>query len=122
MNTLSESVVCPTCELRQLTSPVCRRCRDELGFTYMEILLPSPENVFGTIGAASVRKFVGGITRGLRTRRGYSQSKLASAIGTDRTHVSRVEGARVLPSLLMLLRIAMTLGVDRVFVRIRGSD
>jgi DNA-binding XRE family transcriptional regulator len=122
MNTIWESVVCPTCELRQLTSPLCRRCRDELGFAYVEIPLPPSESVFGPMGASHVRKIVAGIVRGLRTRRGYNQSKLANAIATDRTHVSRVEGARVLPSLVMLLRVVMILGVDRVYVRMRESD
>jgi DNA-binding XRE family transcriptional regulator len=121
MNTISESVVCPTCELRQVTGPLCRRCREELGFAYIEIPLPSPETVFGPMGATHVREFVARAMRTLRARRRYTQSKLASAIGTDRTHVSRAEGARVLPSLFMLLRIAMTLRVDRVYVRMRES-
>lgn len=46
----------------------------------------------------------------LRRQAGMSQGQLAQAMATHRTHISRIESGRVLPSLPTLERAARALG------------
>jgi transcriptional regulator with XRE-family HTH domain len=54
----------------------------------------------------------------LRTRRGYTQDRLASDSGVDRKFVGWLEGRKGNPTLRMLERLAKTLAVplDQLFV------
>ena len=63
---------------------------------------------------------VGATIRELRLSRGYSQLTLATKIGSHRTHVSRIEHAQVTPTLALLMRAAVALGVEKVLLRVRG--
>lgn len=50
--------------------------------------------------------------RRLRAARGWSQDDLAEASGLDRTYVSGIERGRRNPTLRVIERIALGLGVD----------
>jgi len=78
--------ICPWCQLRQFigATNLCRRCRKPLPITFFHISLSSTD-------PHSLSSLVGNTIRELRQRRGYSQSTLASMIGSHRTHVSRIE-------------------------------
>jgi DNA-binding XRE family transcriptional regulator len=109
-------VVCPWCGLTQFTgkSNLCRRCRKPLLIFQLEVPLAlidtDPERL---------STLVGNIIRVLRLRRGYSQSTLATKIGTHRTHLCRIERAQMAPSLALLVRAAAALGVEKVLIRVR---
>ena len=68
---------------------------------------------------AQSRSLVGNTIRELRVRRGYSQSTLATKIGTHRTHLCRIERAQMTPTLALLMRTAAVLGVENVLIRVR---
>ena len=61
--------------------------------------------------AASTSRSVAEIVRDARVERGWSQRRLADAIGTTNTAVSRLESGRHTPSVAMLTRLARVLGV-----------
>jgi DNA-binding XRE family transcriptional regulator len=107
-------LICPWCKLRQFvgTTNLCRRCRKRLPITFLDISLSS-------IDPHSLSSLVGNIVRELRQGRGYSQSVLASMIGSHRTHVSRIENAQLMPNLALLVRTAVALGVDKISIRVR---
>lgn len=109
-------LTCPWCKLRQFsgTTNLCRRCRKAFPITYLEIPLFSmtadPHTLANTIGQT---------IRELRLKRGYSQLTLALKIGSHRTHVSRIERAQVIPTLPLLLKAVVTLGIEKVLIHIR---
>lgn len=58
------------------------------------------------------RRLVGQRVLQLRAERGLTQDQLSERAGLDRSHVARVEGGILNPSLQTLTRIARGLGVD----------
>jgi transcriptional regulator with XRE-family HTH domain len=62
---------------------------------------------------------IGKTIRKLRLKRGYSQLALANKIGSHRTHVSRIEHGQLTPTLALLVRAGMALGVEKVLLRVR---
>jgi transcriptional regulator with XRE-family HTH domain len=50
--------------------------------------------------------------RRIRTDRGWSQDDLAEASGLDRTYISGIERGKRNPTLIVLEKIAVGLGVD----------
>jgi DNA-binding XRE family transcriptional regulator len=109
-------LVCPWCKLTQFSgnSNLCRRCRKPLYIIQLEI----PLTLFTTT-SQTLSSLVGNTIRQLRLRRGYSQSTLASKIGTHRTHVSRIEHAQMTPTLALLMRTAAAFGVEKIVIRVR---
>lgn len=105
-------LICPSCKLRQFagTAILCRRCRKPLPIIRLEFQLANLHALSTEIGKT---------IRELRTRRGYSQSKLAAAAGSHRTHISRIEHAQVIPTLALLARAAVALGVEKVVLHVR---
>lgn len=110
---IRDVLICPSCKLRQFagTTNLCRRCRKPLPIVYIEFQLAN-------LHALSTA--IGNTIRELRLRRGYSQSTLAAKIGSHRTHVSRIEHGQVTPTLAVLLRAGMALGVEKVFLSVRS--
>jgi DNA-binding XRE family transcriptional regulator len=110
------ALICPFCKLRQFTTAtnLCRRCRKPLPVIQLEfqlaLLSPNPDSLAAEIGKT---------IRGLRIRRGYSQLTLAAMIGSHRTHISRIERAQVTPTLALLVRAAVALGVESIALRVR---
>jgi DNA-binding XRE family transcriptional regulator len=109
-------LVCPWCKLTQFAgnSNLCRRCRKPLYILQVEV----PLALIAADGQ-TLSNLVGNTIRQLRLRRGFSQSTLASKIGTHRTHLSRVEHARQTPTMALVLRAAAALGVEKVLIRVR---
>jgi DNA-binding XRE family transcriptional regulator len=110
---IRDVLICPSCGLRQFVGGknVCRRCRKPLPALHIEFSL--------TTNLRSLSALIGDAIRNLRLRRGFSQSTLASKIGSHRTHVSRIEHAQVKPTLALLVRAALALGVEKVLLRVR---
>ena len=113
---IRDVLVCPWCKLTQFSgnSNLCRRCRKPLYIFQLDI----PLSLFNT-DSRTLSNLVGNTIRELRMRRGFTQSALASKIGTHRTHLSRIEHAQQTPSLLLVIRAAVALGIEKVMIRIR---
>jgi len=111
--------VCPWCQLQQFvgTTNVCRRCRKPLPFSYVEIPLPLASSDPHTLSI-----LIGTAIRTMRVRRGLSQSVLASKANMNRTHLSRIERAKLTPSIALLVRVSAALSVDRLLLRVRGLE
>src|SRR4051812_31832577 len=105
---LRDVLVCPWCKLTQFggITNLCLRCRKPLYIFQLEI----PLALIST-NPQTLSSLVGNTIRELRLRRGYSQTTLASKIGTHRTHVSRIEHAQLTPTLGLVVRTAAALGV-----------
>lgn len=114
---IRDVLICPSCKLPQFagTTNVCRRCRKPLPVVQIEFSLASI-----AFSPHSLSTMVGNTVRELRLRRGYSQSSLAAKIGSHRTHVSRIEHGRGMPTLALLMRTALALGVEKVLLRVRA--
>jgi len=113
---IRDAFICPSCKLRQFATAtnLCRRCRKPLPVIQLEFQLALISSNQGTLGAE-----IGRTIRELRIRRGYSQSTLARRIGSHRTHISRIERAQVTPTLALLVRAAVALGVESIVLRVR---
>jgi DNA-binding XRE family transcriptional regulator len=109
---------CPHCHLCQVAKVTCtcRRCRRPLPVSYVEFCIPSTLTAIGPSDPESLRHFIGHALRRMRLRRGWSQLRLSAAIGTHRTHISRVETGRVAPAPALLVRAAVALGITRFLV------
>lgn len=115
---ISDMLTCPSCNLRHAfkVSSACRRCGRPLPVTCLELGNRSIFCKSDLSGAQPMPNFIGNTIRRLRLRRGYTQSTLALAVGTHRTHVSRIETGRVAPTAELLMRAANALGVVRILL------
>jgi DNA-binding XRE family transcriptional regulator len=121
-STVRDSIVCPACQMNQFErgNGKCRRCHRSLGFTYIELSLPS--DALNPQSVTAVHIEIGRLIRLLRSRRGITQAALSSLTGLNRTYLSRVECGQVMPSLISLIRIAHGLGMDKIMLRVRNSS
>lgn len=115
-STVRDSLCCSICKLKQFErgSGRCRRCHRSLGFTYIELNLSAD-----LFHPQFIRREIGSLVRFLRSRYGITQSELASRTGIHRTYLSRVECGQIIPSVVAVMRIAQSLGMDKVFARLR---
>jgi transcriptional regulator with XRE-family HTH domain len=72
------------------------------------------------IGAAALGRRVAESLRKLRKEKGYSLDELASTSGVSRAALSQIEGSRTNPTLAILWKIAVGLGVP--FQALLGGD
>jgi DNA-binding XRE family transcriptional regulator len=117
-------VVCGVCHLTQFNrgDGKCRRCHNPLKVIYIELVLPTPLAYRNSQHMLSMRKDFGRLIRKMRLRRGMTQATLASATtGISRTYLSRLENGRVMPSVIVLIKLAAPLGIDKVTLRMRSS-
>ena len=123
VSTIREVLICPTCQLKQYerVNGRCRKCQAALGVAFIEIHLSSGLTSLTSQKELAIRKRVGGLIRGLRSRRDITQAALASLTGIHRTYLSRAERGQVMPSIIALMRIARALNVDKVLLRVRSS-
>ena len=114
---------CPYCRLRQFVraDTICRRCLRSLGIAYYEFALPARARESLTMQHSASLQIVGSIIRKLRKKQGLTQSSLAHRLDTHRTHLSRIERARLLPRSDFLLRCVEALGADKIILRIRDQ-
>ena len=124
VSTIRDVVVCPVCQLSQFErgNSKCRRCHHSLGITYIELSISNTLDRLDSQFLNSVRREVGELIRRLRSRRGMTQAALASLTGIHRTYLSRAERGQVMPSIIALMRIAGSLGVDKIPLRVRSSS
>jgi len=118
VSTSRGAVVCPACRRSSFErgNGQCPGCQNSLGFTYLELLPGSSDSQ----GLVPSRAEVGTLIRRLRSRRGMTQAVLASLTGINRTYISRAERGQVLPSIIVLTRIAGAMGVDKFLLRVRS--
>jgi len=108
-----EVLTCPHCFLKQYwaSSLRCRRCHRLLFSLLREGGTKSQANSGGAYGP-SFSCCIGPAIRTLRERHKMSQAELARAMNTDRSHISRIECGRLIPSLPNLERIARALELE----------
>lgn len=113
--------MCPHCHLRQFIriDTKCRRCLQPLGITYYDFSLLNPPSGFEPPSIPLTRQAIGSLIRELRQKQGMTQVALAARLATHRTHLSRIEYARILPRGDLLLRCVEVLGADKIILRIR---
>lgn len=58
-----------------------------------------------------LKKLIGQRVVALRTKKGWSQSDLARAVGKDRQAIEKLESGKVNPTLYSLLEVAEALGL-----------
>jgi transcriptional regulator with XRE-family HTH domain len=85
---------------------------------------PTPARRLATpgdeVGAAALGRRVADSLRKLRKEKGYSLDELASTSGVSRAALSQIEGSRTNPTLAILWKIAVGLGVP--FQALLGGD
>src|SRR5258705_6191536 len=72
------------------------------------------------VGAAALGRRVGESLRRLRKQRGLSLDELSAASGVSRAALSQIEGSRTNPTLSVLWKVAVGLGVP--FQALLGAD
>jgi transcriptional regulator with XRE-family HTH domain len=72
------------------------------------------------VGAAALGRRVGDSLRRLRKERGFSLDELAAASGVSRAALSQIEGSRTNPTLSVLWKVAVGLGIP--FQALLGGD
>jgi len=121
---IRETATCRSCGLQQyLTeSGRCKRCSQALGIEFFKLPL-------GKLSQQSIEELrrplpfrIGSLLLTLRSRRGFSQKALASAAGTSRSYVSRMENGHVLPPILTLLRVMTALGLETIVLRFENAE
>lgn len=108
-----EVLRCPRCRLVQFrpASGLCRRCGVSLGRTIPGAPSSAAQSSGAEPAGAPLAKQLGAAIRRLRKERKLSQQDLASAMGTARTSVSRLERGLLLPSLPTIERATFALGI-----------
>ncbi len=108
------TLTCQHCQLVQFAprSGRCRRCRQRIFES--EHLLAGIACLLNGTGdpPPSAAGQIGRQITTLRQQAGLSQGQMALAMNTHRTHLSRIESGRVVPSLPTLERIAGALGMS----------
>jgi DNA-binding XRE family transcriptional regulator len=124
VSTIRGTLLCEFCGLSQFErgNGICRRCRHPLGVAYLELLPSIPLDSSSSRSQIAIRKTLGGLIRRLRSRRGITQTALASLTGINRTYVSRAERGQVMPSVIALLKIGGALGIDKILLRLRTGS
>lgn len=114
-------VTCISCGLRQFAlSSACRRCRADLGFSFIEI--PLTENMIHSQLPGVRKLLLGSLIRSIRLRQGKSQARISEKAETGRAHLSRIERGAATPNLATLLRILGALGVESLYVRLNDKS
>ena len=108
-----EALVCPHCFLKQYwaSSLRCRRCH-RLLFSLLRKGDTTSHTKWGGAYGPSFSCCIGSVIRTLREKRKMSQAQLARAMDTDRSHISRIECGRLIPSLPNLERIARAFEIE----------
>ena len=119
----SEIVICRRCNTRQYPrNGNCIRCHCPLNVEYvcLEIFKPLDQRMDDQ--PKQLARRIGDLLRGLRNRRGISQSRVATIAGTDRSYLSKAECGRALLPLSKLLPLARSLGLTAIILRFEKKD
>ena len=119
----SETIICPRCHSAQYQrNGTCIKCKTPFELEYLTLPVESLFND-SDFSKDHLARMVGGFLRGLRKRRGLSQSQLATrARGSiNRTSLSKAECGHVLLPLYKLLPLAKALGLTTVILRFDGA-
>jgi len=109
-----EILRCPHCRLVQFrsTSGLCRRCHQPLETLHVGLQAGSSPSHGAVLSTEPLAKRIGAAVRSLRRERKLSQRQLATAMGTVRSHISKVERGLLVPSFQTLERATSALGID----------
>jgi hypothetical protein len=116
----SETVICRRCNTHQYPrNGTCVRCHCALGLDYLNLQVNTRLNPGTVHDERQLARSIGVLLRGLRKRRGLSQSQLAmrAAGCIARAYLSKAECGHVLLPLSKLLPIAKALGLTAVILR-----
>ena len=109
-----EVLRCPHCRLVQFrsTSGLCRRCHQPLETLHVSLPAGSSPSHGDELSTEPLAKRIGAAVRNLRKERKLSQRQLATAMGTVRSHISKIERGLLVPSFQTLERATSALGID----------
>ena len=107
MNSFVWCSCCGLCQFRTLNGS-CRRCRRPLSAP----LAGAPP--ISVLTDTDVITAIGSLTRSLRKGRKLSQFRLAKAVGSTRSNISKIERGLVVPTIPTVARLASALGIDIV--------
>jgi ribosome-binding protein aMBF1 (putative translation factor) len=120
----SETVICRRCKTRQYPrNGNCIACHCALKLEYLNLEVSTRLNPRTMHDDRQLARSIGVLLRRLRSRRGFSQSQLATrAAGCiARTYLSKAECGHVLLPLSKLLPIAKALGLTAVILRFEAT-
>ena len=105
---------CPHCRLVQFrsTSGICLRCHQPLETLHVGLPAGSSPSRGAELSTESLAKRIGAAIRDLRKERKLSQRQLANAMGTVRSHISKIERGLLVPSFQTLERATSALSID----------
>ena len=109
-----EVLRCPHCRLVQFRSAtdLCCRCHQPLEAQYAGLPAGLSLSHGAALSTEPLAKRIGAAVRDLRKERKLSQRQLANAMGTVRSHISKIERGLVVPSFQTLERATSALGID----------
>jgi ribosome-binding protein aMBF1 (putative translation factor) len=109
-----EVLRCPHCRLVQFrsTTGLCRRCHQPLETLHVSLPAGSSPSHGYELSTEPLAKRIGAAVRNLRKERELSQRQLATAMGTVRSHISKIERGLLVPSFQTLDRATSALGID----------
>ena len=109
-----EVLRCPHCRLVQFrsTTGLCCRCHQPLEAQYAGLPAGLSPSHGAALSTEPLSKRIGAAVRDLRKERRLSQRQLANAMGTVRSHISKIERGLVVPSFQTLERATSALGID----------
>lgn len=109
-----EVLRCPHCRLVQFRSAtdLCCRCRQPLEAQYAGLPAGLSPSRGAALSTEPLAKRISTAVRDLRKERKLSQRQLANAMGTVRSHISKIERGLVVPSFQTLESATSALGID----------
>jgi len=109
-----EVLRCPHCRLVQFrsTTGLCRRCHQHLETLHVDLPAGLSPSHGAALSTEPLSKRIGAAVRDLRKERRLSQRQLANAMGTVRSHISKIERGLLVPSFQTLERATSALGID----------
>lgn len=110
------TVRCTRCQLVQFetASGLCRRCHmpQSIGHVDDGLLREDQRSHVAALSHDAIAIRVGSRVRMIRTEQHLSQRDLGSRLNCPRTYLSKIEGGKIVPTLLNLRRLAEVLRTD----------
>jgi hypothetical protein len=120
----SETVTCRRCNTRQYPrNGACIKCHCELGLDYLNLQVSTQLDPRTVYDDKQLARSIGALIRGLRNRRGITQSQLVmrAACCVARTYLSKAECGHAMLPVSKLLPIVRALGLTAVILRFEST-
>ena len=119
----SEIITCRHCNTRQFPkNGECIRCHRPLGVDYVYFQIGASLSQHSEDQPKQLARWIGDLLRGLRKRRGISQSRVATIAATDRSYLSKAECGRALLPLSKLLPLGRSLGLTAIILKFETKE